>query len=191
MVAVWLTCPAVVRYPVMSATMPRISLSSTGPSHTNVSNKNTHHLLPTGGLQLQAELHNLEGYSRTHQMQINTEKTKVMIFNPARNYDGTPQLTLSDMGGEHLEVVEKYKLLGVIIRSDLKWQDNTDFICQKGYARLWLLRRLKGLGANMLEMLDVYEKQVRTVLEMAVPVWQPALTKQESVQIERVQRCAF
>ena len=43
----------------------------------------------------------------------------------------------------------------------------------------------------MLEMLDVYEKQVRTVLEMAVPVWQPALTKQESVQIERVQRCAF
>ena len=43
----------------------------------------------------------------------------------------------------------------------------------------------------MLEMLDVYEKQVRTVLEMAVPVWQPALTQQESIQIERVQRCAF
>ena len=29
------------------------------------------------------------------------------------------------------------------------------------------------------------------MLEMAVPVWQPALTQQESTQIERVQRCAF
>ena len=81
--------------------------------------------------------------------------------------------------------------MGVIIRSDLKWQDNTDLICQKGYARLWLLRRLKGLGADVLEMLDVYEKQVRTVLEMTVPVWQPSLTQHESVQIERVQRCAL
>ena len=29
------------------------------------------------------------------------------------------------------------------------------------------------------------------MLEMAVPVWQPALTQQENVQIERVQRCAL
>jgi hypothetical protein len=51
-----------------------------------------------------------------------------------------------------------------------------------------MLRRLKGLGASTNELLDVYQKQVRSVLVMAVPVWQPALTKQESRQIERVQR---
>ena len=151
----------------------------------------THHVLPTSKLHLQAALQSLEEYSRTHKMSINREKTKVMIFNPNRMYDGTPRLTLSDMGGEHLEVVETFKLLGVMIRSDLKWSDNTDYICQKGYARLWMIRRLKGLGAGILEMLAVYENQVRPVLEMAVPVWQPALTQQESTQIERVQRCAF
>ena len=95
------------------------------------------------------------------------------------------------MGGDHIDVVEKFKLLGVVIRSDLKWYDNTNYICQTGYARLWMLRRLKGLGADVLEMVDVYEKQVRSVMEMAVPVWPPALTKQESTQIEMVQRCAF
>ena len=114
-----------------------------------------------------------------------------MIFNPSRTYDGTPKLTLSGMGGEHLEVVENFRLLGVIMRSDMKWYDNTNHICQKGYARLWLLRRLKNLGASVSELLDVYEKQVRSVLEMAVPVWQAALTQQESIKIERVQRCAF
>ena len=40
-------------------------------------------------------------------------------------------------------------------------------------------------------MLDVYHKQVRSVLELAVPVWQPAITQQETKQIERVQRCAL
>ena len=94
------------------------------------------------------------------------------MFNTARIYDGTPKLTLSGMGGDHIDVVEKFKLLGVVIRSDLKWYDNTNYICQKGYARLWMLRRLKGLGADVLEMVDVYEKQVRSVMEMAVPVCQ-------------------
>ena len=102
-----------------------------------------------------------------------------------------PHLNLPGMGQGRLEVVEKFKLLGVKIQSDLKWNDNTDYICQKGYARLWMLRRLKGLGATELELLDVYEKQVRSVLELAVPVWQPALTQGQSKQIERVQRSAF
>ena len=95
------------------------------------------------------------------------------------------------MGQENLEVVEKFKLLGVIIRSDLKWYENTQFICKKGYGRLWMLRRLKQLGATESELLDVYEKQIRSVLELAVPVWQPGLNNQDSNQIERVQRTAF
>ena len=73
----------------------------------------------------------------------------------------------------------------------MKWFDNTDYICQKGYSRLWMIRRLKLLGASIPEILDVYQKQVRSVLEMAVPVWEPALTKHERGQIERVQKCAL
>ena len=112
-----------------------------------------------------------------------------MIFNTRRNYDGRPRLTVEV--GEYLEVVEVFKLLGVMVRSDLKWSDNSDYICKKGYARLWMLRRLIKLEATVEEMLDVYQKQVRSVLEMAVPVWQAGLTQVEVKQIERVQRTAF
>ena len=125
-------------------------------------------------------------------MRINHKKSKVIIFNTARNYDFMPKLTLPDMGGgEYLEVVEKFKLLGVVMRSDTRWYDNTNYICQKGYQRLWMIRRLKNLGATDQELLDVYFKQVRSVLELAVPVWQPGLTQQEVRQIERVQKCAL
>ena len=99
-----------------------------------------------------------------------------------------PEVTL---GEDLLEVVEVTKLLGVQIRSDLKWSTNTDYICAKGFSRLWMIRRLKSLGAETDELLDVYRQQVMSVLELAVPVWSPGLTKEEVKQIERVQKVAL
>ena len=78
--------------------------------------------------------------------------------------------TLSGTGGDFLEVVDKVTLLGVKLRCDMRFSDNTDFICQKGYARLWMIRRLKNLGASQSELIDIYQKQVRSVLELAVSV---------------------
>ena len=151
----------------------------------------TNHLLPAQSYQLQEQLQQLVRYSQDNQMVINDNKCKVMLFNTSRKYDATPQLTLSDMGVGCLEVVETFRLLGVIVRSDLRWCDNTNYLCKKGYSRLWLLRRLKVLGANRSEMLDVYIKQVRSILELAVPVWHPGLSQQEVKNLERVQKCAF
>ena len=149
----------------------------------------TNHILPNENYGMQEQLENLVEYCNINEMRINDSKSKVMIFNTRRIYDERPRLALD--GGDHLEVVETCKLLGVILRSDLKWWDNTDYICKKGYARLWMLRRLRILGANQGEMLDVYYKQVRYILEMAVPVWQAGLTQLEIKQIERVQRTAL
>ena len=69
-----------------------------------------------------------------------------------------------------MEVVDNVTLLGVRLRSEMRWCDNSDYICRKGFARLWMIRGLKGLGASQVELLDIYNKQVRSVLELAVPV---------------------
>ena len=151
----------------------------------------TNQVLLPGACQLQEQLDKLQKYCQDYQMVINSKKCKVMIFNPHRKYAGMPRLTLSGEGGECLEIVENMQLLGVQLRSDMRWCNNTDYICKKGFARLWILRRLKGLGASQTELIDVYQKQVRSVLELAVPVWQPGITKFEKNQIERVQKCAL
>ena len=122
-------------------------------------------------------------------MKINTEKTKVVLFNTARKYDFMPQLTID--GVTHLEVVEEFRLLGIHFMSNMSWQANIDSMCQKGFSRLWMLKRLKKLGASQSEIIDVYFKQIRCILELAVAVWTPGLTKGESYQIERVQKCAL
>ena len=77
-------------------------------------------------------------------MKMNYKKTKVAIFNTPRTYDFMPKLSIEK--NTHLEVVEEFKLLGVMFQTDLRWQANTDYMCKKGYARLWMIRRLKALG---------------------------------------------
>ena len=54
-----------------------------------------------------------------------------------------------------------------------------------------MLRRLRIIGANTEELVDVYQKQIRSIMEFAVPVWEPGLTIAEKKQIERVQKAAF
>ena len=150
----------------------------------------TNHILSNG--QMQDELNRLHDYSVEHDMKINIKKTVTMLFNPSKQMDFTPRLNLPGMKSEeHLDVVENHKILGVIISNDMKWHKNTEYICKKGFLRLWILRRLKNLGANTEELLDVYYKQVRSILEFAVPVWHPGITVAESRQIERVQKTAL
>ena len=108
-----------------------------------------------------------------------------MQFNSSTKFDFNSKLSL--VNGTNLSLVENYQLLGVIIQSNMKWDLNTNYICGKAYDRIWMIRRLKALGATCSELVDVYNKQVRCVLEMAAPVWTPALTKCQVTQIERVQ----
>ena len=83
------------------------------------------------------------------------------------------------------------KLLGVIVSQDLKWGKNTELICQKARRKLWILRRLRLFNFSLEELFDVYTKEVRSILELAVPVWHSSLTVRQSDSIERIQKLAF
>ena len=68
---------------------------------------------------------------------------------------------------------------------------NTESIVRRAANKLWLIRRLKNMGANKEELLDMYKKHCRSILEYAVPVWNGALTDYEIKSIERVQKMAL
>ena len=124
----------------------------------------TQHILPDDENNLQEFLNDLMKYTNDHEMKINDSKTKAILFNNAVKSDFFPNLTLNDTP---LEVVEEIRLLGVMVSSDLSWRSNTSTMCQKAYSRLWMLRRLKPLGASVDDLLDVYEKQICYLLEFA------------------------
>ena len=102
-------------------------------------------------------------------MQFNQKKTKLMLFYPCRIYDFPPDMELR---GVKIEVVKHMKLLVVVITDDLKWH-----ITKKAYSRLWILRRLKSMGESVSILLDVYNKQIRSILQYAAVVWNAGLKK--------------
>ena len=88
-------------------------------------------------------------------------------------------------------VYPETKLVGVILSEDLRWHKNTFYICQKARQKMWMLRRMVKLGLETSTMFDVYTKEVRSILELAVPVWHSGLTKLQSTDIERIQKISF
>ena len=83
------------------------------------------------------------------------------------------------------------KLLGVVISSNMKWNSHIQHMSKSANSKLWMLRRLKKLGAGNSILVDLYNKQIRSILEYAVPVWAPGLSKANIEEIERVQKSAF
>ena len=104
-------------------------------------------------------------------------------------WDFPPELNFSD--GTIIQYMTETKLVGVMVSQDLRWQKNTDYICEKARSKLWILRRVLTFNLDIHEMFDIYIKEVRSILELAVPVWHPGLTKQQSLDIERIQKVAF
>ena len=76
--------------------------------HPTKYHERTGHVLPKGVSKVQNILDELVTYTRNHQMKINQEKTKVILFNNAVKYDFLPQLTLDD--DKILKVVDEIRL---------------------------------------------------------------------------------
>ena len=72
-------------------------------------------------------------------------------------YDFPPNLHIGT--SETIKEVTVSKLLCIKIQSNLKWQENTDFICQKAAKKLWVIRILKIFGLETDNLLDIYKKK--------------------------------
>ena len=145
-------------------------------------------ILPPGSI-LQENLNKIEIFTLNNQMQINPQKSKVMIFNKSHKWDFPPEFHFQD--GNILECLEETKLLGILLSSSLKWDSNTNAICKKAKTKIWLLRRLRLFKLEPEILLDYYIKEIRPLLEQGVPIWNSGLTKAQIRNIENVQKIAF
>jgi len=89
-----------------------------------------------------------------------------------------------------VEQVSKYTILGVMVNSDLKWDDHVTAITSKAGKRLWFMKQLRRAGVCQDDLLYYYQAVVRPVLEYASPCWQASLTKEQTKQLKDVRRRA-
>ena len=76
---------------------------------------------------------------------------------------------------KEVERVGTYKLLGVIISDELKWNAYVEYVIVKAAKIFYALRLLKRAGVMPKDILKVYLCNVRSVLEYAAQVRQVSL----------------
>ena len=116
------------------------------------------------------------------------KKTKNLIFNFTKDHQFSAEIRLKN---ENLEVINKTKLLGAIITSDLKWHENTKFIVKKANRKMIMLHKFSKFTNNKSHLIHIFKSQVRGVLEYCSTVWHSSLTKADCEDIERVQKAAM
>jgi hypothetical protein len=117
-------------------------------------------------------------------MHFNVSKCEVMRITHSRD-KSVPNYYLEDMS---LKVVHSVKDLGVNVSSDLCWNKHVGITVNKANKVLGIIKRTVGTS-NRQVFSTLYKSLVNPILEYAVPVWCPHLTKNIH-DLEKVQRRA-
>ena len=137
--------------------------------------------------EMQRAVDELVNWSQLNCLNINSNKTKEMVLGSLSKEFVVP-LTVSSSIVERVSV---YKILGVMVNSDLKWDDHVAVITSKAGKRLWFMKQLRKAGVSQDDLMFYYQSVVRPVLEYASPCWHLNLTKEQTKQLEDVQRRAL
>ena len=60
------------------------------------------------------------------------------------------------LGFENIEIVDKAKLLGVILTDDVKWAENTASLVNRANSTMELLRKVASFGTSAEEKRNIY-----------------------------------
>ena len=126
-------------------------------------------------------------WSQANLMNINWKKTKEMCVGPI----GKHNIPLLNVDGHIVQRVNVFKLLGVTVDSNLKWENHVHSICSKASSRLYFLLLLRRSSVSKCDLLHFYETYIRPILEYACPVWHSSLTNEQCQRIETIQRRAM
>ena len=148
----------------------------------------TGHKLKTEGSKVYEQLKEIQQYAVDNKMKLNLPKTKLMLFNPCKSKDFMPDFEIENT---RIDLVEQTRLLGVVLTSNLSWSANTDSIVERCQKKMWTLRRLKKLGANKDDFIEIPIKQIRSIADLEVPVWNSSLTGEDEASLGKIQKTAL
>ena len=93
--------------------------------------------------------------------------------------------------GNVINTVKCFKLLGITISDDLRWDAHVDALCAKVASRLYFLKILKRSGLSSDDLLCFYKCVIRSVVEYGCVVWHHNLTTAQSDRLEALQKRAL
>ena len=131
---------------------------------------------------LQLATDKLSEWAKTEGMDLNTEKTKVMIFG-----DRSDCISIT-LNGTQIESVDSFKYLGVLLDPELSFSMQTDYAVGKvKRATAKVARLIEGRkGIPITVGINLYKTIVRPHMEHALPVW-ASISEKDLVKLKNAQ----
>ena len=116
---------------------------------------------------LQSMLNDLSDYCHTWALKINTNKTKIMVFE--KGHSVKPKLYLND---EELEVVDSFKYLGVVLYKNGNWHRTQQHLAQHSmFALHKVLNVFHHVTLPVNEKCKLFDSMVGSILNFSSEVW--------------------
>ena len=114
-------------------------------------------------------------------MQLNGDKCKELVIDFKKISHNFSPL---EVDGNELPVTDCAKILGVMISSDLKWNNHIVDCIKKANKRLYFIVLLKTARVRLKDIVNFYCTTIRPVLEHSTPVFHHALAAYLRIQKE-------
>ena len=145
-------------------------------------------VIPNENLKTQNYVTDIDHWTESKKMKLNSKKTKNQIFNFSKKYQFSTNIKIRD---DKIETISDTKLLGTTITSDLSWNINTRKLITESNKRMQFLHRAKKFTNNVSDLKKIYMLQVRSKLDQSAVVWHNSITRKNSGDLERVQKSAL
>ena len=163
----------------ISSARVKETIPSDLPEHNQLVNNNS--------LKSQMYLDKINQWTEGNLMELNEKKTKSIIFNFSKNYQFKTNLILKK---QEVEVINETKLLGLIITSDLRWDQNVDYLVKDANKRMIMLHAASKFTSDKQVLKGIYFTRIRCKLDQSAVVWNSSLTQRNISDLERVQKSA-
>ena len=117
-------------------------------------------------------------------MKLNINKCNYMIFSRSKTQFST-RLTINE---QTIEKISATKLLGLWISEDMSWTKNCKEICRKSYSRISMITKLKYVGVNIEDLIEIYVLFIRSLTEYCSVAFHSTLTREQSQKLENIQK---
>ena len=131
--------------------------------------------------QLNRDLHKISTWADKWKVLFNAGKTKDIIFSN-KMLNNSPPLVFND---SFINRVNTHRHLGVYLTSNLDWSTQINDICLKANRKLAILRNVKFLKRNTLDLL--YKITVRSVIDYSLPIYANNLKLTDLARLDRLQ----
>ena len=131
---------------------------------------------------IQSDINTITSWASSWLVTFNPSKSESLVISRKQNKPHHPSLTMLNT---EIPSNDTHKHLGVIFSSDGSWHQHVNYIKEKAWKRIGILRKLKHtMNRKSLEI--IYLSFIRPVLEYADVVWDNC-TINEQYELEKIQ----